>query len=315
MGRGFGRPFGRAVIILGLLAAAAGVGAPDSAAQQARDTIVLPNTGIRIDTAAIRSGHLLIDGRTRDSRATVTLDGQFVTTSDNDRQFRFALVYLPATCIVDLRAGGAADQLVIADCGPKGAEGASGPAGPPGAAGAPGPAGPAGADGPPGPSGVAGPPGPPGVPGPPGPPGPIAASQFDCIKSRFGFPFPNISGQISFTAGVTTGPAVGFVSGGNSFVLQTGIYDVRFYADQVFGNPIVSLDGFGIAWLGTTINVDAFGSVVSGNRLIQVTTPNTVLRLSTPGLLFEATPIAFGGNGIPNGTAGGTCMLIITKLQ
>lgn len=300
----------------GLLAAAAGVGAPESAAQPARDTVVLPNTGIRIDAAAIRSGRLLLDGRTREPRTTVTLDGQFVATSDNDRRFGFALVYLPATCIVELRAGGAADQLVVADCGPKGAQGASGPAGPPGPAGAQGPAGPAGPAGPPGPSGVAGPPGPPGVPGPPGPAGPIATSQFDCIKTRFGLPFPNISGQISFTAGVTTGPAVGFISGGNSFVLQPGIYDVRFYADQVFGNPIVSLDGFGIAWLGTTINVDAIGSVVSGDRIIQVTTPNTVLRLSTPGLLFEATPIAFGGfSGIPNGTAGGTCMLIITKLQ
>jgi hypothetical protein len=154
------------------------------------------------------------------------------------------------------------------------------------------------------------------VPGPPGPPGAIATSQFDCIKTRFGLPFPNVTGQISFTAGVTTGRAVGFVSGGNSFVVQPGIYDVRFYADQVFGTPIVSLDGFGIAWLGTTINVDAIGSVVSGDRLIQVTTPNTVLRLSTPGLLFEALPIAFGGSGgIPSGTAGGTCMLIITKLQ
>jgi hypothetical protein len=83
MGRGFRRSFARAVIAAGLLAAAAGVGAPESAAQPARDTIVLPTTGIRIDTAAIRSGRLLLDGRTREPRTAVTLDGQFVATSDN----------------------------------------------------------------------------------------------------------------------------------------------------------------------------------------------------------------------------------------
>jgi Collagen triple helix repeat (20 copies) len=277
--------------------------------------VLLPNTGITIEAAAIEAGRLVVDGRTAEPRTSVTLDGQFVTTSGNNRDFRFSLLYLPATCIVELKAGNLSDQLVVADCGPKGNQGPPGPVGPQGAQG---PIGPIGPTGPTGATGATGPRGPIGPPGPQGPAGGIGAVlQLDCVKSRLGLPIPHLSGPIGFTAGISSGSGIGFTSGGNSFLLQPGIYQIRFYADNLFGGPlIVSLDGFGFAWLGSDSPSQTTGAVIAGDRLIQASSPNTALQLSTPGTLFFFDPVAFIGTaGGGSGTAGANCMLIITRLQ
>jgi hypothetical protein len=147
-------------------------GASAAQAQEDRRTL-LPNTGIRLGEVAIDNGRLDIVGRTPLPRQAVTVNGQFVVTSDNDREFRFSLLYLPPSCVVRLGLGAASDQAVVADCGPQGAQG---PVGPQGTAGPQGPQGPIGLAGPQGPVGATGPQGPTGLTGPVGPAGPPAAS-------------------------------------------------------------------------------------------------------------------------------------------
>src|ERR1700694_6326484 len=56
----------------------------------------LPNTRITVETVAIEAGRLVVEGRTPSPRIAVTLDGQFTTTADGERNFRFSLLYLPA---------------------------------------------------------------------------------------------------------------------------------------------------------------------------------------------------------------------------
>jgi hypothetical protein len=201
-----------------------------------RDRTRLPNTGITLGEVAIENGRLDIVGRTPLPRQAVTVDGQFAVPSDNDREFRFSLLYLPPTCVVSLGLGAASDQAVVADCGPQGAPGPAGPQGPVGPAGAIGATGPTGPQGVQGPPGLAGGPGPQGPAGPPGPAG--AASGIRAAAPLF---CPRGSGggadaaqlQLQADPFTTFGTTIGVAPFGTSFVLQPGLYQVHFDASGV----------------------------------------------------------------------------------
>jgi hypothetical protein len=253
-----------------------------------RDRTRLPNTGITLGEVAIENGRLDIVGRTPLPRQAVTVDGQFVVTSDNDREFRFSLLYLPPTCVVSLGLGATSDQAVVADCGPQGARGPAGPQGPAGPAGPVGAAGPAGPQGPQGPAGLAGGPGPQGPAGqrgptgpagPAGPPGGIAYAN-QVVRSYFGPP-------------ATTGPTAlpEFAD-----LLQPGLYLVSFNGSivaseisgssrpalQLYVNGTPILNGISIPdWEAFLAPLPAggFGGVLVGSYLVSVSSPNTTIAL------------------------------------
>jgi hypothetical protein len=141
---------------------------------------------MRILAARITEGDLIVIGTVSAADEEVTLDGAFTSRSDTTGRFEFRIVYHPATCIVDVRAGSLRRGAVVANCGQMGPPGQPGPIGPRGDRGDPGPP---------------GPPGPPGEPGPPGqaiyldpPPQPRSPlrrpSASEAAESPSGFPLP-----------------------------------------------------------------------------------------------------------------------------
>jgi hypothetical protein len=88
-----------------------------------------------LDTVAIEGGKLVITGKTAKAREEVEL----VNTGDKvksaaSRRFRFSLSYLPETCKVDLKAEGKTTKdLLVGNCGLRGAKGEAGAAGESGA--------------------------------------------------------------------------------------------------------------------------------------------------------------------------------------
>lgn len=209
-------------------------------------------------------------------------------------------------------------QGPIGPQGPAGPPGPSGPAGPPGQQG---PQGPAGVPGPQGPQGLAGPPGPAGPAGPPGPPGSggsgtLAASAFACpvgpAVAPGGFiPFLRV---LSIGSGIdTNGSPI------TSMVLQPGIYQVHLDANTVVltqaappqgQTPAASVvefllnGGASEVWVGSvpslvanTVWVDS----LVGDRLVQVTTPNTLVQFTNATGLQPLTL--------------NVCTVIITRLQ
>jgi hypothetical protein len=200
-------------------------GALPAQAQEQERTRLL-NTGITLGEVAIENGRLDIVGRTPLPRQGVTVDTQFAVTSDNDREFRFSLLYLPPTCAVTLGLGAASDQAVVADCGPQGAQGPAGLQGPAGPAG---PQGPIGLAGPQGPAGPAGRPGAIGLTGPQGPAGaPVPAgvlrfTEYRCDAS-------GLNTNLMFIPSVTGGGGVGGNTRTSSFLLQQGVYHIEFSA-------------------------------------------------------------------------------------
>jgi len=130
-------------------------------------------SGVTVTLAAIQAGKLVVEGTTAVPKTAVRLDDRFrVTSAKITGQFRFDLVYLPSTCIVELKTSSGADQVVVAGCGLQGPPGETGPAGPPGPTGAQGETGERGQRGAKGVAGAEGPAGPAGEPGPQGPVGP-----------------------------------------------------------------------------------------------------------------------------------------------
>lgn len=70
-----------------------------------------------VTVAAIAAGRLYVVGSTERPRTPVVLDGQFHTESDDKGQFRYALVYHPARCIVSATIDGKAYEAVVSNCG------------------------------------------------------------------------------------------------------------------------------------------------------------------------------------------------------
>jgi hypothetical protein len=301
-----------------------------SVARAQEDRTRLPNTGITLGEVAIENGRLDIVGRTPLPRQAVTVDGQFVVTSDNDREFRFSLLYLPPTCVVSLGLGAASDPAVVSDCGPRGAPGPAGPQGPAGPVGPIGPAGPAGLVGPAGPIGLAGPQGPAGpqgAAGPAGPAGPIGGMGAQgpqgpaggiLAGSSFFCPAQQVAGQSSsFLSFTSTDPVLGTenvvfgtgisTSGSlfNAWVLQPGIYQVSLSVDSTFLGA--GFDGSSLIYLvlnGTQIHSWRFfqglGGGAAGDALVRVSSPNSLLQFLNGG--FSGIAIDF-------------CRLTILRLQ
>jgi hypothetical protein len=255
-------------------------GASAAQAQEDRRTL-LPNTGIRLGEVAIDNGRLDIVGRTPLPRQAVTVNGQFVVTSDNDREFRFSLLYLPPSCVVRLGLGAASDQAVVADCGPQGAQG---PVGPQGTAGPQGPQGPIGLAGPQGPVGATGPQGPTGLTGPVGPAGPPAASAGAMLVCH---PPAAPGGRLSLVVDASFGTTISANSVDQSIVLQPGFYMVHLDAPvvQVTGDaPSIELvvvdNGFGI-------DRSLFGQPGNGStsfnadRLVKISASNAIVYFRT----------------------------------
>ena len=94
-----------AIFSLGLLASAASATA-----------------AITVTTAEISAGKLVVQGTRTGTAPTIILDGLF-TTGVVGGAFSYSLTYIPADCIVDLKADGGTGGIasaVIANCGPKG---------------------------------------------------------------------------------------------------------------------------------------------------------------------------------------------------
>jgi hypothetical protein len=91
--------------------------------------------------AAIEGGKLVVTGVAPEPDQRVTLDGEYLTRSDERHYFEFARTYLPPDCIVKLTAGRRKAKAVVQYCGPEGPRGKVGPAGDRGARGASGPRG------------------------------------------------------------------------------------------------------------------------------------------------------------------------------
>jgi hypothetical protein len=76
---------------------------------------------VTVTDAIVRNGTLTVSGKTPQANQKVTLDDQFTTKSNGQREFTFALSdYLPPDCIVDVKADGAIGSGVVANCGPRG---------------------------------------------------------------------------------------------------------------------------------------------------------------------------------------------------
>lgn len=177
---------------------------------------------IMVDDARLVGGDLRITGRVPKAGLQVTLDDEIAVISGRGGRFSFSVPYLPPNCVATLKAGEDEREAVIANCGPKGENGAQGQAGD---RGAPGPKGEAGL------KGEAGPPGEPGIPGPLGAPGPIGAAGAAGPKGDAGVPGPaGAPGQVAMrtlrTDGCSGGPCELACEGSEVFLsaycLRTG---------------------------------------------------------------------------------------------
>ncbi len=82
----------------------------------------LASAAITVTTAEISAGKLVVQGTRTGTAPTIILDGSF-STGVVGGAFSYSLTYIPADCIVDLKADGGTGGVasaVIANCGPKG---------------------------------------------------------------------------------------------------------------------------------------------------------------------------------------------------
>lgn len=139
--------------------------------------------GINLSYAGIANGKLVIIGSTAKAGQSITIVEQpsLSTTSNSAKLFSIAAEWRPENCVVNLQSKLGSTTLgiltvLLADCGPKGAQGPQGAVGPQGAKGNIGATGPQGAQGAAGVAGLNGLPGAPGAQGAQGPQGATGAS-------------------------------------------------------------------------------------------------------------------------------------------
>jgi hypothetical protein len=187
------------------------------------------------------------------------------------------------------------------DKGDKGEVSHQGPPGPPGPAGAVGPQGPAGPQGPVGATGPAG--------------QALAAASFACAPetapNNQPYKFSNSPTGVIFGSSISTG-ALPYVSQYNSIMLQPGYYDVHldgfnFQPDQfalTFPQLLLVVNGLAYdVWFTLPYpNDNAFMSIVGGDRLIRIVTPNSILQIVNSYI---------DGHNVKSGN----CRLNITQLQ
>lgn len=82
----------------------------------ASDGIVPILPEIKIDDAVYAAGKLVVTGETLQAGQQVTLDGRYSTKTDEDRQFRFDVTYLPKDCMITLSAGQRTHEAVVRGC-------------------------------------------------------------------------------------------------------------------------------------------------------------------------------------------------------
>jgi hypothetical protein len=76
---------------------------------------------ISVTTATVEGGRFVVEGTTPLPNQKITLDDRFNATSLRSRTFRFSFGdYLPADCIVALKAGALATTALVSNCGPRG---------------------------------------------------------------------------------------------------------------------------------------------------------------------------------------------------
>ena len=78
---------------------------------------------ITVRQAEYRGGVLRIVGETSQPDQKVTLDRRYETRTNDNKQFRFRIRYLPRNCTATLRAGSQVRPAVIANCEPVAIEG------------------------------------------------------------------------------------------------------------------------------------------------------------------------------------------------
>lgn len=75
---------------------------------------ILPD--IKIDDAVYAAGKLTVTGETSEADQQVQLDGRYSTKTNEDRQFRFDVGYLPKDCIITLSSGKRSREAVVRGC-------------------------------------------------------------------------------------------------------------------------------------------------------------------------------------------------------
>jgi hypothetical protein len=78
--------------------------------------VVPANAEITITRAEHVRGVLVVHGETSQPNQRVTLDDRYSTRTDKLKEFRFRVRYLPADCVVSIRAGQEARPAFIANC-------------------------------------------------------------------------------------------------------------------------------------------------------------------------------------------------------
>jgi hypothetical protein len=73
---------------------------------------------IRVHDAELNGGRLVVTGSTTRRHQAVTLNGRFVRRSNRHRRFVFRVRYVPRSCIVRLRSGGAVRAVAVDHCRP-----------------------------------------------------------------------------------------------------------------------------------------------------------------------------------------------------
>ncbi len=95
--------------------------------------LAIPADALTVSTAKVADGAVQIKGGKAGPLATVTWEGAPVAMASKSGSFKFSTTVLPAGCVGTLGDGDTTTPVVIAGCGPPGADGSPGPPGPPGA--------------------------------------------------------------------------------------------------------------------------------------------------------------------------------------
>lgn len=71
---------------------------------------------IKVNDAVYMDGKLTVTGEMSKPDQQVALDGRYSTKTDEDRQFRFEVSYLPKECIITLSSGERSRMVVVRGC-------------------------------------------------------------------------------------------------------------------------------------------------------------------------------------------------------
>jgi len=72
--------------------------------------------GIVVTDVKIGAGKLTVQGKSPAPNQTVELDGKFSVQSDGSGNFSFGVPYVPAGCVIEIRAGASSEKAAVANC-------------------------------------------------------------------------------------------------------------------------------------------------------------------------------------------------------